>query len=107
MKVKTYFGEYEVKMVCSTYRNNNSLAIILTCHNDEYDFDEPFADLTVNLSGDIANDTYQFVDTNNCPWAEEFIEENNLGTPTGLYGGSGYCSYPLYQFNIDKIKETK
>lgn len=99
MKVKTYFGEYEVEMERSTYFNNKSLAIQLTCIDEEYGFKEPFAMLTVNLDDGMANDEYAYVDTNNCPWAEEFIEENNLGSPTGIMGFSGYCAYPLYRFN--------
>ena len=99
MKVKTSFGEYDVRVERSKYRNNNSLAIMLICKNED-GYEEPFATLTVNLGyDDIVDDIYQFVDTNNCPWAEEFIKENNLGTPTGVYGRSGYCSYPLYEFN--------
>ena len=47
------------------------------------------------------------IDTNNCEWAEKFIKENELGTPTGIMGYSGFCEYPLYLFDTSKIREAK
>lgn len=99
MKVNCYGKSYGVSVTKSAYRDNNSLAVLLTC-TDEDCYGEPFAVLTVNLCDGMANEEYAYVDTNNCPWAEEFIKENNLGTPTGLMGYSGYCSYPLYLFSL-------
>ena len=29
----------------------------------------------------------------------DFIEENKLGTPTGVYGRSGFCTYPEVRFS--------
>ena len=94
MTVKSYGKTYEVEVSRSAYRNNNSLAIILTCTNGE-----PFATLTVNLNSGLEGEDFAFVDTNNCPWAEDFIRENALGTPTGLTQRSGFCTYPLYHFD--------
>jgi putative membrane protein len=45
-----------------------------------------------------------FVDTNNCPWAEKFISDNKLGKPTGIKAASGYCVYPQYRFDMEKLK---
>lgn len=102
MKVISYGETYDVEVFRTTYQSNDSLAIILRdAHTGE-----PFATLTVNLpDGAFGDKHYAFVDTNNCPWAEEFIKENELGEPTGLLGHSGYCEYPLYEFYIDKIEE--
>ena len=96
-KCKTDFGTYNVKVVRDNYVNNQSLAIMLLEKNGE-----PFADLTVNIDG-IADGTMAYVDTNNNSWAEKFIEENGLGVKTGAMGFSGFCAYPLYKFDIDKI----
>ena len=41
---------------------------------------------------------YAYVDTNNMPNAEQFIEENKLGEFVGKYKMSGFCCYPLYKF---------
>lgn len=101
-KVETDFGTYEVKLGTSEYLNNGSLAIQLI-DAKEY---EPFATLTVNIDEKGASKETAYVDINNCPWAKKFIEDNELGEFTGKYGKSGFCVYPLYKFNLDKIKEV-
>lgn len=91
MIIKTPYGNYEnVEMTKGKYMNGN-LAIQLW--NDE----GQVATLTVNLSQKLPAG-YAYVDTNNCPWAEEFIKEYGLGKATGLYESSGWCTYPLYDF---------
>lgn len=91
----------EVVAERSTYTYGNKLAVILTTVNGE-----PYATITVNLpdSYRLEDKNCAFVDTNNCPWAERFICENDLGEFTGWYGFSGFCSYPMYRFNTDKIQ---
>ena len=101
-KVETDFGAYEVELGVSEYRNNGSLAIQLI-DVEEY---EPFASLTVNINEKGADKETAYVDVNNCPWATKFIEDNELGEFTGKYGRSGFCVYPLFKFNLDKIKEV-
>ena len=44
-----------------------------------------------------------YIDTNNCPWAEDFLIDNDFGIPTGEYKASGFCVYPLYQLDLEKI----
>lgn len=77
---------------------NGNLAISLDC------CEGPYATITVNLTGALSP-SHAYVDTNNCPWAEKFIERYGLGRFTGLTRQSGYCSYPLYEFNIKRIEE--
>jgi len=98
-KVETEFGTYDVSIEISTYYYGSNLAINLITEDGE-----PFATLTKNcaewtLPGDKA-----FVDTNNCPWAEKFISDNKLGKPTGIKAASGYCTYPQYRFDVEKLK---
>ena len=57
---------------------------------------EAWATLTVNLG--FTDERMAFIDTNNCPWATEFLESNRLAINTGLVRASGYCTYPLYEF---------
>lgn len=95
---KTNFGAYEVWFEISSYIENNNLAILMNCNEG------PFATLTVNLSTKCTPNC-AFVDTNNCPWAEEFIESNKLGKPTGRIEASGWCLYPEYEFSLDKVKK--
>ncbi len=108
MRITTPYAVYEdCTLHTNEYVANKSLyiGIIGKCEGEEYP--EPIADLTICLPNERtpkANEAY--VDTNNCPWAMQFIEENGLGTETGLYGLSGYCMYPLVEFNMDKIREA-
>ncbi len=96
---KTEFGNYKVAPMILHYRYGNVLAVELVEESGE-----PFATLTVNLDSMFALDKNQsYIDTNNCPWAENFIKENSLGKPTGHLGFSGFCSYPLYIFDLDKL----
>ena len=83
-----------------TYANNDTLAIALVTSTGE-----PYCNLTVNLPDSLiwGDERTAFVDTNNCPWAEEFIKENNLGVPMNYIARSGFCTYPLYRFNIENM----
>lgn len=102
--VKTDFGTYDVLAFRCTYADKrNILALLL---NDAKD-GSPFATISVNLEDEymIGDTCYTFLDTNNCPWAEDFIISNNLGEPTDIYGYSGFCKYPLYKIDIDKFKK--
>lgn len=92
MIVRAWNKEYKVHIKKSTYANNSNLAIQLL----EDDTDEPFAILTVNLGKTLPG--YAYLDVNNCPWAIDFVEDNNLGEYTGYCRQSGFCEYPLYRF---------
>ena len=101
MIVKDYFGkEITVWPYRTRYTYKNNLAIYLKTNDGE-----PYAHLTVNLGTRKLEEDLAFVDTNNCPWAEEFIKTHKLGEPTGTSASSGYCTYPLYRFCLDKIAE--
>ena len=78
-KVETEFGTYDVSIETSTYYYGGNLSISLITEKS-------------------------FVDTNNCPWAEKFISDNKLGRPTGIKAASGYCVYPQYRFDMEKLK---
>ena len=66
----------------------------------------PFAVLTKNLINISDFGNYAYIDTNNCPWAENFIKEFNLGTKTKQLRTSGYVEYPLYKLNMEEIKKN-
>ena len=93
------------------YGSNNTLAVQLTDASSPWC---PFAVITVNLQDNpFGMDKYQdetkfaYVDTNNCPWAEQFLEENNIAKSTGIFAPSGFCAYPLYEFFPDAVWEEK
>ena len=89
--------------IIRTYQKGGRLAIELV--DEQY---ELFTYLTVNLQHEMSKDndkSLAFVDTNNNKWAEGYIESHNLGTKTGFYGLSGYCTYPEYRFDLSKLNE--
>lgn len=99
--LKAYDKNWRVKPIACRYVANNTLAVTLVTEEGE-----PFANITVNITDSIifANEAAAFVDTNNCPWAEDFLRETDLGSPVGIFGRSGYCEYPLYKFAVEKME---
>ena len=100
MKCVTDFGTYDVTLRKTSYKNNNNLAIALDSPTEG-----PFAVITVNIHE--LPEGYAFVDTNNCPWAEKFIKDHGLGEFANAVGHSGYCTYPLYKFDMEKLAEME
>lgn len=102
MELKTQWGStVEVQLEINNYMNNKGLYLELKGRED--DCFEPYGDISVNL-GTKAPDYCAYVDINNMPELEKFIEENDLGEFTGLTQKSGFCEYPLYMFNVDKLR---
>lgn len=99
MTIKTEFSTYRnVFLGTNRYCADNSLYIC--AWNEE---DGPIADITVCLDDSFIKENESYVDTNNFPGVMEFIEKYKLGKPTGLLGFSGYCCYPLVEFDMDAI----
>lgn len=96
-----YGGEIKVFLEINTYLNNGCMYIGLV---EQGEHPEPYGDLTVNLSGKVP-DYCGYVDLNNMPELEQFIEENKLGEFTGLVKRSGFCEYPLYLFDADRLRQ--
>ena len=78
--------------------------------------DGPLATITVNLGIGDGRETIlppftSFIDTNNNPEATQWLEKTGLAKPFLNGAGapvmvpSGYCEYPLYQFNRAKLEE--
>ena len=104
MTVNTNFGVYKnCHLKVDKYVADDSLAIEIITVDDG--FEEPLARITVCLNDtSLRNTNKSYVDINNCPWALDFISEYGLGEDTDMYGISGYCTYPLVEFNIDVLK---
>lgn len=101
MTVKTTFGTYKnCWLELNKYVYDGSLAIMI--HNME---DGPIAKITTCIDGFLLQKNEAYIDTNNCPWAEDFIKEYKLGKPTGRKARSGFCEYPIYRFNMDRLRE--
>ena len=97
MKLKAWGETFKLNTVIDSYRNNGNVYIGLISEDGE-----PFADLTVNIKPLAEN--CAAVDTNDFPQAEELIKKYGLGERFA-YVQSGFCNYPVYEFNMDKVKE--
>lgn len=110
MKVKFYdlelYGKtYKVFLAKGNYSNNGTIAVEIISFDDD-GFEEPFAALTRNIPCDygLANDTMQFIDTNNLGNdIGNWLVKNNIARPTGLAWPSGYCLYLLYEFSNEAL----
>lgn len=90
-KKKLTYHDREVKISVESYQNNGTLALMLVYDNDDSDV------ITVNLNSRFQSDSMAFLDTNNYPDIEKWIQKNNLGLPMGgVKERSGFCEYPLY-----------
>lgn len=100
-KVTTPFGTEKCTLSASTYAGKSGhIALQLWCE------DGPFATITVNLPGLRGTKrNVSCVDVNNCPWAPALIKKLGIGKDTGHYLCSGFCTYPVYSFDVDKIAE--
>lgn len=94
-EVESFGTKYDVTLKVGTYEKPKRVALQLLCNEG------PFATVSVNLPDeDLTNERCFFVDTNNCPWAEDFLEKNGIAKPTGNLGFSGFCVYPEYELLI-------
>ena len=101
MKTFTYrfLGEdYELAFYVGSYTNNGNMAIQLILPKEE----DVWGDLTVNL--DFLMPGFAFVDTNNNSNIEKILKKHGFAKPTGTTRVSGFCEYPLYEFDLEKMK---
>ena len=96
-------GSIQVTIVVGRYTKNRSLYIGLCKEPDEFG-DNPFGDVTVNLPGNVPEHC-AYVDTNNLSGVLPFLKEHKLATPLPFVGGNGFCAYPLFQFDIERLRE--
>lgn len=100
MKYESKWGDEMVELTMSQYAGSGNLFLELI--NTEGEYPEPYGNITVNL-GEVPK-YCGYIDTNNMPEIEKFIADNDLGDFTGLTLQSGFCEYPLYVFNVDKLR---
>ena len=94
------------------------MAVILS--SSKYPYPDGKLVVTVNLGDMIGNDVIMpaycaFIDINNCSYVceesiEDYLVKIGLAEPYTRWGevvtgGTGFVSYPLYQFNKDKLRE--
>lgn len=98
-KYKWFNKTFKVFLVLTKYVADQSLAVLLI-EDKSY---EEFADVSKHLPNHTPNEGCFFVDTNNLPGVEDFLEENHIAFPTGRKEDSGFCTYPEYRLNEEVI----
>lgn len=80
--------------------------IAIWLHTDSLDDGEmqPFAVITKSFGEFIGLKNCAYIDLNNCPYAEQLLKEG-IAKDTGFTKRSGYCTYPLWEFNEDFLRE--
>lgn len=66
---------------------------------------DAIAGITVCIPGVPINNDMSILDTNNNPWALDFMTEHGFATNTRVKAASGYCVYPVVRLNMEKIRE--
>lgn len=92
----TYHGR-EVKVSVESYRNNGTLALMFVYDNDDTDV------ITVNLNSPFQSKSMAFLDTNNYPDIEKWIQKNGIGISMIVTERSGFCAYPLYTIHTSLL----
>ena len=67
---------------------------------------EPFEVITVNLPDEELSDDESctaFIDENNLPEIYNFLINNDIAVFTGNTAISGFCEYPEFKFNLEKL----
>lgn len=60
--------------------------------------------LTVSFGEFIGMKNCAYIDANNCDFIDQLLKQG-MATPTGLSKHSGFCEYPLWKFDEEKLKE--
>ena len=102
LEVKTSWKTYEnCFLMVGKYQADNSTAIEIAGTGTMGKSPR----ITVCIPGSNLAEDETVLDTNNCPWAVDFIKKYGLGEETGRTVRSGYCEYPVVKLNVEKIKE--
>lgn len=93
------YGEtHKARFEKSEYANNRNLYVGVQTWDDDYEYWEPWCDLTVNLDIIVPRNE-AFLDTNNCtPELIRVLFEKGYAIDTEVRRSSGFCTYPLVRF---------
>ena len=110
VKIQAYDKEWNLipevaVLVVPDFMGSKQHNIGLNLYCESEDGLEPFATLTKNFGEFIGLKNCAYVDLNNCPFATQLLEQG-VAVDTGLTKQSGFCTYPLWQFNEEFLKSA-
>lgn len=71
---------------------------------DEDGYREPYATLTKNFGEFIGAKNCAYIDTNNNSFTAQLLDMG-ICKDTGFTKNSGFCTYPLWEFSVDFLRE--
>ena len=92
-------------IIAPDFMGTEQLNIGLNLYTEGENGLEPFAELTKHFGEFIGQKNCAYVDTNNCPFADQLLAQG-IAIDTGFTKQSGFCTYPLWQFNEDFLKSV-
>ena len=99
--LKKYGNKHPITFEMGEYAINGNLYVGMITHAEG--FPEPWSSLTVNLGVECRGNC-AYIDTNNN--GSEIIHwllHHKLGNLTGNTRRSGFCVYPEFEFDMEKI----
>ena len=110
VKLKAFDKEWELTpevtaIIVPDFMGREQLNIGINLYTEDENGLKAFAELTKHFNEFIGQKNCAYVDTNNCPYADQLLERG-IAVDTGLTKQSGHCSYPLWLFNEDFLKSV-
>ena len=95
--------DHQMTFEIDNYTQNGNLYVGLLSHDDGYP--APWQNLTINL-GVKCKKNCAFIDTNNNGFEIiDWLVINNIGFLTGNVKRSGFCMYPEFEFDMQRLME--
>ncbi len=110
IKIKDYYGEEItinpkfIRYSVTDFMGRKMTIPGISLTVDTSEGEEPFAVLTKSFGEFIGMKDSAYIDTNNCAFADTFVDLG-IAQPTGLTKESGFCSYPLWKFDEEFLKQ--
>lgn len=80
------------------------LAVVLDEIDEQGEIGEQYAVLTVSFGEFIGAKNCAYIDTNNCYFAKQLLEQG-IAVDTSFTKSSGFCTYPLWRFSDEFLSE--
>ena len=108
VKLRAFDKEWELTpevtaILVPDFMGREQLNIGINLYTEDENGLKAFAELTKHFNEFIGQKNCAYVDTNNCPYADQLLEQG-IAVDTGLTKQSGHCSYPLWLF-FEKRKQ--
>jgi hypothetical protein len=108
--IASHSESYEVKPILTFYtavrdfmgEEKLNIALLL----EDAETGEGYTAVTTNLGEFISVRNAAYIDTNNNPGIDRWLEQNGIAKMTGLTKQSGYCTYPLAVFTDEFVRDN-